>query len=417
MKRYLVLWLTATALLIAAAAALNVAVDPYRLWRDDAGTAKPKAGPNSVVGKAYAVARAAPGALILGNSRAEVGFDPQHAAWPASARPVYNLALPGTGVGTSLDYLRHALAAPRARVRTVVLGLDVQDYLVDAKAPVAAEYPDTRLIGAASAPGARELRRLRDYGQATLTVGALLDSVATLAARGDAHAADLDAQGFNPMRDYVKAAADEGYRKLFDQKNLANSRAWLRRPAALDRAEGREGAPLADLRQIIALCDERGVDLRLAIYPYHAHLLEIVDATGHWEAFEQWKRRVAAIAAETGVPLWDFAGYDERTGEDVPARGDRRTAMRWYWEAGHFKKELGDLVLARVLGDGGDGAPADEFGVRLTPADVEARIAAVRAQRDAWRAGHAADRAYIAALVAELRAKRPVAGAANDALP
>lgn len=418
MKRYLALLLTVTALLIAAAAALNVAVDPYRLWRDGAGTARPKAGPNSVVAKAWSVRRVAPGALILGNSRAEVGFDPRHAAWPATAQPVYNLALPGTGVRTSLDYLRHALAAPGARVTTVVLGLDVMDYLVDAKPAPAAEVPDARLLGAAT-PAAHELRRLRDYGQATLTVGALLDSVATLAARGDAQAADLDAQGFNPMRDYVKAAADEGYRKLFDQKNRANTRAWLRRPAALDYADGREGAPLADLRRIIALCRERGVELRLAIYPYHAHLLEIVDATGHWDAFEQWKRRMAAIASEAGVLLWDFAGYDAWTGEDVPARGDRRTAMRWYWEAGHFKKELGDLVLARVLSDGGagGGAATDAFGARLAPADVEARIAAVRAQRDAWRAAHALDVGYIAALIAELRARKQAGGSANDALP
>lgn len=419
MKRYLALWLTLVVVLIAAAAALNIVVDPYRLWRDDAGTAKPKAGPNSVVAKAWGVQRAAPRALILGNSRAEVGFDPALAAWPERSRPVYNLALPGTGVRTSLDYLRHALAAPGARIGTVVLGLDVMDYLVDAKASEAStEVPDARLLGATS-PAAHELRRARDYGQATLTVGALLDSFATLAARRDPHAADLDAQGFNPMRDYVKIAADEGYWKLFDQKNRANSRAWLRRPMALDLADGREGEPLADLRRIIALCRERGIDLRLAIYPYHAHLLEIVDATSHWEAFEQWKRRVAAIAAETGVPLWDFAGYDAWTGEDVPARGDRMTAMRWYWEAGHFKKELGDLVLARVLSDGGagGGAAADAFGARLTPADVEARIAAVRAQRDAWRAAHAADVGYIAVLVTELRAKKQTGGNAADALP
>lgn len=419
MKRYLALWLTLVVVLIAAAAALNIVVDPYRLWRDDAGTAKPKAGPNSVVAKAWGVQRAAPRALILGNSRAEVGFDPALAAWPERARPAYNLALPGTGVRTSLDYLRHALAAPGARVTTVVLGLDVMDYLVDAKATPAAEMPDARLLGAGT-PAAHELRRLRDYGQATLTVGALLDSIATLAARRDPHAADLDAQGFNPMRDYVKIAADEGYWKLFHQKNQANSRAWLRRPMALDHDDGREGAPLADLRRIIALCRERGIDLRLVIYPYHAHLLEIVDATGHWGAFEQWKRRVAAIAAETGVPLWDFAGYDAWTGEAVPARGDRRTAMRWYWEAGHFKKELGDLVLARVLsdgGDGGDGGGTEAFGARLTPADVEARIAAVRAQRDAWRAAHATDVGYIAAIVAEVRAKKPTGGNASDALP
>jgi hypothetical protein len=415
MKRYLARWLSLTALLIGAAAALNIVADPYRLYRDDEARAKPKAGANGAVAKAYAVLRAAPAALILGNSRAEVGFDPRHAAWPPRARPAYNLALPGTGVDTSLAYLRHALAMPGARVSTVVLGLDVQDYLIDARAAEAPEVADARLLGAGASAGAQALRRLRDYGQATLTLGALLDSVQTLGGRRDPLAADLDARGFNPMRDYTKIAADEGYWALFRQKDLANSRAYLRRPMALDRLDGREGAPLAQLRQIIALCRERRIELRLVIYPYHAHLLEIIDATGHWEAFEQWKRRMAAIATATGVPLWDFAGFDAFTTETVPAQGDRRTSMRWYWEAGHFKKELGDLVLTQVLGErqGGERGAAANIGTRLEAGNVEARLEAVRAQRAAYRTAHAGDLREIAVIVAAQRGPTPSGQAAK----
>ena len=397
MKRYLALWLVITTLAIGVVAAVNVAVDPYRLYRDDVGVSKPRAGPNGAVTKTYAVRRVAPRALILGNSRAEIGFDPRHPAWPTSARPVYNFALPGTGAGTSLRSLLQALDAPGADIRFVVLGLDVQDYLVDGTtsrppqaheaAPTTAPLLDARLVG-----------RLRDYGQATFTVDALMDSLSTLAARRDPDAADLDDLGFNPMRDYVRLVAEEGHWRLFHQKDLENARAWLRRPAALRHADGSEGDPLATLRRLIAVCRQRGIDLRLAIYPYHAHQLEIIDATGHWAVFEDWKRAVAAIAHATDVPLWDFAGYDALTTELVPPRGDRRTAMQWYWEGGHFKKQLGDLVLQQVLT-----GQATGFGARVRAGDVETRLAAVRAQRDAYRASPRSDAQQIRALVEGLR--------------
>jgi len=66
--------------------------------------------------------------------------------------------------------------------------------------------------------------------------------------------------------------------------------------------------------------------------------------------------------------LWDFSGCHSVTIEDVPASGDLRSEMRWYWEAGHFKKELGDLVLDKVLDhpDPQRKVPAG-FGTLLTP--------------------------------------------------
>lgn len=416
MKRYLATSLALCALLMLLAATLVVAVDPYRLYHGAAepgwAPVKPKAGPNGAMSKAYHVLRARPGGLILGNSRAEVGFDPAHPAWPDDARPIYNLALPGTGVRSSHDYLLHVLTerqqtAPDRPLRTVLLGLDLMDYLVEAQAPAvqggegSTDPAAARLHGASSpALGGRTLRQLRDYAQSTLTMGALFDALQTLAAQRDPYAADLDAQGFNPMRDYIKIAADEGYWRLFRQKDLANSRSFARRPTALIHADGREGAPLRELRKILALCRERGIDLRLVIYPYHAHLLEIIAATGHWPTFEQWKRQLVRLVDEEGrgtVALWDFSGFDSHTAEAVPPPGDRRTTMRWYWEAGHFKRELGDQVLARVFGEA---AAEPGFGVRLDAGNVEAHIVGLQAQREAYRAAHPADVRDIAEIVA-----------------
>ena len=79
--------------------------------------------------------------------------------------------------------------------------------------------------------------------------------------------------------------------------------------------------------------------------------------------FEQWKAEIIASVdkyAKAGmkVELIDFSGFSAETSEPIPVRGDK-THLAYYWEAGHFKKELGDRMLDRIFG-GETG-----FGTRL----------------------------------------------------
>ena len=75
----------------------------------------------------------------------------------------------------------------------------------------------------------------------------------------------------------------------------------------------------------------------------------------------------------TRVTVWDFACPHPLTAERVPVPGDLRTEMRWYWEAGHFKKALGDVVLDKALAlNALDKSP--DFGVSLRAANIDQRI-------------------------------------------
>lgn len=401
MQRYLAFWLSLSASLLILVGAFNLVVDPYGLFRlvDEPGFngIKPKAGAHGALAKAYQVLRVRPGGLILGNSRSEVGFDPASSAWPGAAQPVFNLTLPGTGTRTSLQYLQHVLAGGQAnKPRVVVWGVDFMDFLVDGGAPHAPDKSvqhDKRLLTADGASHRDRLsRQLRDYTEATLTLGAFEDSVQTLFSQRDLYAEDLTPLGFNPMRDYLKISADEGYWAVFRQKDIENMKSFLRRPQDLRHADGAPSRAMEDLVAVMRLCREQGIALHLLIYPYHAHLLETFRITGHWPGFEAWKRELAHLVADEArrhggkaVPLWDFSQFNELTGEPIPARGDRQTAMRWYWEAGHFKRELGELVLMRVFDKPGS---REGFGVLLSPANVEDQITLIRGQEHAYRASH-----------------------------
>jgi hypothetical protein len=149
---------------------------------------------------------------------------------------------------------------------------------------------------------------------------------------------------------------------------------------------------LAYVRRIVVFCRAHRIDLRIAITPAHARQLEIAAAAGEWNGMEAAKRAlVAYLAADAArhpdlpaVPLWDFSGYSSVTTEPLPAGGGE---MRGYWDSSHFKQLVGDWVLDRVLGRTApeSGTPPPDFGVRLTPENVDAALAATRAARDAYR--------------------------------
>ena len=108
---------------------------------------KPRIYQQTGIAKTYQLERVAPRTLLLGNSRIEIGLDPQSHEWPGDAQPVFNAAEDGRGLPLALAMLREAIAV---RVPdTVVLGLDILDFLENPSSPGKPPPP-----GADAAPAA-----------------------------------------------------------------------------------------------------------------------------------------------------------------------------------------------------------------------------------------------------------------------
>ncbi len=105
------------------------------------------------------------------------------------------------------------------------------------------------------------------------------------------------------------------------------------------------------------------------------------------------------------MTLWDFSGYNSITTEPVPAE-DETQAMRWYWESSHFKRETGELMLARILGSNADASIPQGFGVRLTDETVDAVLARMREGRSRYRAQHPEELQSVADSVQRTRETR-----------
>ncbi len=383
MAGYLQRWIYTLIVLLLGAVGLNYWVDPYGLYRSrEPGDWKPHAATQGDLVKPYLVLRHPPRTLILGNSRAEVGFDPEDPAWPETARPVFNLALPGTGTRVARRLFEHVLAAhpPQA----LVLGVDYMDFLVEPAARGSDPRMTRRLLLETVHPASvRWRQRVHDAAATLASLDALMHSLDTLRVAGRPGVADLTQAGFNPMRDYREIARREGYFNLFRQRDRENIRAYQRRPRNLFTRGTGSSPAFDDLNAILDAARAHNIPVQVVIYPYHAHLLEILRLTGHWDLFEEWKREIVHRVARHGrdqAVLWDFSGYHVYAREPVPAAGDKKHTMQWYWEAGHFKSELGHLILSRLHG----GQP-DTFGTVLTAENLDNHLQSIRADAEVYR--------------------------------
>lgn len=300
---------------------------------------------------------------IFGNSRAEIGFDPETPAFQAKGWSVFNHAIPGAGPSTALrqlTWLQEAGCMPK----TIILGVDFFDFIGDAPAGKLPKY------------AAPEINK-RFLTESLFSITGLRDSFRTVMVQFERYPATITERGFNPLNNYVPEVRQAGHYSLFRQKAAENLRTWLHKISSPPKGDGRQSSSEQSVDAFLLRATSTGSEVHLVIYPYHAEIRLILERIGLGPAFEDWKRHLVATAennsrAGATVHVWDFSGVSPEIGEPVPAPGDRTTHMKYYWEAGHFKKSLGDLAIGRILG-----APGN-FGIELTSHNVSSWLATDR---------------------------------------
>jgi len=362
-----------------ACAALVLTVDPYRLvgWVDRPGFNHNKPQPEHYQKQIKLAAARALGAnvLIVGNSRAEIGLDPDYPPLAAGGLQPYNLALAGTRIQVAREQLEQLHRAGQ-HPRHLIVGAEFLDFPVDPGAPPRAVPPTVY-------PNA--MTELAWRFDTAFSLDALGDALRTVRQQQAQNVPRMSARGFNPLAEYGQLAREEGYYALFQQRAADYAKRFAKLPRGLASADG-SAAEFTQLRAVIAHGAADGARVDVVIYPYHAQIMALLDAAGMAPMLDTWRAQLvrevaAARAAHPGarIALWDFSGYGERQCEPIPAKGDKKSETRWYWEAGHFKAAMGQLMLARMLGQP-DADPA--FGVALDADNLEqnrARIAAERA--------------------------------------
>lgn len=390
------------------AAFLNLAVDPYGIFSTPRisgfNLIKPAAGERVRVAKPYMVEATTAHTIIGGNSRPEIGLDPESECWAADHLPTFNMGVPGAGVRTQLDYVRTAVES--AGAGRALLAIDFLDFLVDTSQPQQRPTPSSKDSSAPKQPDNRPstspnlTQRLKDYFNALFSLETLADSVTTIAMQQRAHAATRRDDGFNPARDYIPIIRAEGQAVLFQQKSREVARLFNRPQLGIYNIDSHDSGPFIALRHFLTWADAKKLEVEVFINPYHAHYLALIELAGKWELLEQWKREILAITSTHGVPVWDFNALDAYTGESPPSPENKDTVLRWFWEPAHYRKEYGDLMLASI--ENLSCAPTKshpKIGTLVTLSNVDDHLRDLRNALIAYQAGHPDEFAMLSDLV------------------
>jgi hypothetical protein len=344
-------------------AASNFLVDPYGVWNTPVigrlNAAKPAERDNEMMFKAADVRRVRPATLLLGSSRVDLGIDPRHPAL-SKAGPAYNLALMGGSMGPLLAYYKHALRLQPAP-RRVVLGLDFFAFNRNMVPPPS--FDPKRLE--------RDRLNRADIVASLLTRDAVVDSFRTVAASRRDPQFRAFTQGMATDTYMRQSARELGMPQRFSSSTDLYLNSSTRYADFVPSDEA-----IADLAEIVRLSREHNIDLQLFIPPEHVVLQEALRVRGLWDEYWRWKEKVAALS-----PYWDFSGYNSITTEPID------TGMSQYWDASHFRKDVGDLILDRMLGVDSPRLPED-FGRRITPTDVTQWRADTDNAQQQWAATH-----------------------------
>lgn len=364
---------------VAAGVALVVAgvvfVDPYGLFGfaqvDGINRIKPRPEHYLQEIKLAQVRALQPTVLLLGNSRTEIGFDPDSPLLGARGESAYNLALAGTRLAVS-QHMHEAVRETIPPPTRVIVGVEFLDFLVDGVAP----------LRASPATHGFEAMPWQWRFDTVFSLSAVFDAIAALRIQDLSHPPMMTRRGHNPLLEYHGFARKEGYFSIFQQRAQENAKNLLGRPRGLSLAGGADSDSTLRLRAMLERMAQDGTEVDLVIYPYHAQLMAMFTEVGLHGAMDDWKRLLVREAERARgrhqgarIAVWDFSGYGPMQCERIPAAGDLRGTTRWYWEGGHFKSTLGELMLDRMLGG------AQPIGFALTSSTLAQNTQRVAAER------------------------------------
>lgn len=393
---FLKLWFVLVVVMAACGIAINAIIDPYGLWDspriDGFNAHKPTAGTRSRIVKPAQVLRINPKTVILGNSRPEMGLDPENACWGSKNKPVYNLTQPGSGVAEQMILGAHSMKG--TDVENIYLGVDFSDYLF-ARSGNMADATMPEVFGGSSrllvknylkANPNRGFALFKDYVAASASLIALGDSLATILSQRQLYPQDLSRNGFNNAGAQYAVVHYEGQGVLFAQKKSEMVRRLPPNELSVGTLESPHSRSLYLLDQFLGQAVDKNIDVTLFINPLHADYLNIVNQQGYWSEFERWKTILAQLATSHDVVLWDFTDYDNfSTGTQRSEKAPHE--LLWFWEPSHYTARLGTKMVAAMAGGCESRANGPSIGTKITARNVAGHLSDIKSRQRRYNAG------------------------------
>lgn len=359
-KRFNILFFSFIFISLTLFGGFNFLIDPYGIYDSPKVASFNKYKSEQMaydrIFQAIEIIKRKPNVLFLGSSTVQFGLDTRYFPKNGSDE-VYNLGLQNGNIKEVNHYFKHALVN-NPNIKTVVMGVDL--FIFEKNKENNPNYDENRLN--------KKIINFKDIANTLFSFSAFDASVKTIKNNQNGTASHLEYINGMLLYDPGKPVPGSLDRFVFFLKGV-----FRKKPDEHRFSQER----LDYFREIVQICQEKNIDLMVFISPSHATQWTGTEAAGnwYWKEWENWKKELVKI-----TPIWDFSGYSSVTTE--PVSDD----MKNYYDSSHYRPAVSELILARMFNEAVE--IPDDFGVLLTPENLEENLQRIREEKELRKQTH-----------------------------
>jgi len=307
--------------------AVNYFVDPYGIYNNKVFNFKKITQSEKMrFIKPLVVEQIKPKSIILGTSRAEHGFDPQH---PYFLKPSYNFGLTSASMYEVTTNLKFAIK--QGALKEVLLVLDYRMF---------------------NDKNQKQLDEFESYFDGSkgryhylYSLDTFKDSLQTIFKTYKPYSM-YHPQG-HIMHEYEIAKIKKRGGQLDNMNKYEKNYYKLLKPNYIYKDSKKSS--FKDFDELLYLCHRNHIKLEIIFGSSHIRQWEALSYYLGDDTFSKWKKdvvyRVEKISRELHqkpYKIIDFSIYHELTSEKMP---NRNQIMKYYYDASHYNQKLGSIIL------------------------------------------------------------------------
>jgi len=332
--------------------AVNYFVDPYGIYNNKVFNFKKitQSGKMRFI-KPLVVKQIKPKSIILGTSRAEHGFDPQH---PYFLKPSYNFGLTSASMYEVTTNLKFAIK--QGALKEVLLVLDYRMF---------------------NDKNQKQLDEFESYFDGSkgryhylYSLDTFKDSLQTIFKTYKPYSM-YHPQG-HIMHEYEIAKIKKRGGQLDNMNKYEKNYYKLLKPNYIYKDSKKSS--FKDFDELLYLCHRNHIKLEIIFGSSHIRQWEALSYYLGDDTFSKWKKdvvyRVEKISRELHqkpYKIIDFSIYHELTSEKMP---NRNQIMKYYYDASHYNQKLGSIILDTL----NNNAQYIGFGIEINSKNIDQHL-------------------------------------------
>jgi len=344
---------------IAVVALLNLIIDPYNIYNTNLNNLPKYRQDNKIrFVKAIKLQDIKPASIILGTSRADYGYNPDH---PYFKKPSYNLAVNNATMYEAKLLFKQAIK--RGNLKHVLIELDY----------IMFNAPKQKVInGLNSYFSANKYKYLLSYSQ-------LKDSIYTIL-KINSHNESINMKNGAKMPNIglEKIIKNGGYLKHF----IAVESEHYTKEQKGHRYTDTKRDSYKDFEEFLNIAYDNNISVDIVFGPSHIRMWESLNYFLGFDSWLNWKRdivnivnKVAQKRAKKPFRVVDFAIYNKFTSEKIPTIPNKK--MKYYRDPSHFNMFYGNMVLDWLNSK----SSYKNLGVELTVNNIDKHLDSLKKSR------------------------------------